>query len=194
MRKGVVTRKTRETEIELSLNLDGTGQASINTGIGFLDHMLTLWTVHGFFDLDLTAKGDLDVDSHHTVEDIGICLGKAISEALGDYRNIARYGSARIPMEESIGQVDLDLCRRPYIVFSIPFNSPFIGRFEAELIEEFLRALAVNSGMTLHVNVPYGKNNHHMAEAVFKALGRATDQAVRIDQRVQGTLSSKGSL
>ena len=194
MREGVITRRTKETSIELKLNLDGSGKATINTGVGFMDHMLTLWTVHGFFDLDLMAKGDLDVDSHHTVEDVGICLGRAIAQALGDYSGISRYGSARVPMEETVSQVDLDLCRRPYLVFSVPFTAPFIGRFETEMVEEFLRALAVNSGMTLHVNVPYGKNNHHMAEAVFKALGRALDQAVSQDTRVKGTLSSKGTI
>ncbi len=194
MRKGTVSRRTKETEIELTLCLDGKGKACINTGIGFLDHMLTLWTVHGFFDLELTARGDLDVDSHHTVEDVGICLGTGIKDALEDYKGIKRYGSSRVPMEETVAQVDLDLCRRPFIVFSVPFNSPMIGRFETELIEEFLRALAVNSGMTLHVNVPYGKNNHHMAEAVFKALGRACSEACEIDPRVNGVLSSKGSL
>ncbi len=194
MRKGTITRTTKETSVELSLNLDGSGKASIATGVGFMDHMLTLWTVHGFFDLDLMAKGDLEVDSHHTVEDVGICLGKAVAQALGDYSGISRYGSARVPMEESISQVDVDLCRRPYIVFSVPFTAPMIGRFETEMIEEFLRALAVNSGMTLHVNVPYGKNNHHMAEAVFKALGRAMCQAVSMDSRIQGTLSSKGTI
>jgi len=194
MRKGVITRRTRETAIELMLNLDGTGKASVNTGVGFMDHMLTLWTVHGFFDLDLMAKGDLDVDSHHTIEDTGICLGRAITQALGDYSGISRYGNARVPMEETVSQVDIDLCRRPYLVFDVPFTVPFIGRFETEMIEEFLRALSVNSGMTLHVNVPYGKNNHHMAEAVFKALGRALKQAVSRDKRVKGTLSSKGTI
>ncbi len=194
MRKGTITRSTKETSVELSLNLDGSGKASIATGVGFMDHMLTLWTVHGFFDLDLMAKGDLEVDSHHTVEDVGICLGQAVAQALGDYSGISRYGSARVPMEESISQVDVDLCRRPYLVFAVPFTAPMIGRFETEMIEEFLRALAVNSGMTLHVNVPYGKNNHHMAEAVFKALGRAMCQAVSMDSRIQGTLSSKGTI
>ncbi len=194
MRKGEISRKTKETSVELSLNLDGTGRASIATGVGFMDHMLTLFTVHGFFDLDLVARGDLDVDSHHTVEDVGICLGQAIAQSLDDYSGIKRYGSARVPMEETVAQVDLDLCRRPYLVFNVPFNSPFIGRFETEMIEEFLRALAINAGMTLHVQVPYGKNNHHMAEAVFKALGRALDQAVGMDPRISGTLSSKGSI
>ena len=192
MRKGIITRTTKETSVNLSLDLDGTGQSSISTGVGFLDHMLTLWTVHGFFDLDLEARGDLHVDSHHTVEDTGICLGMALADALDDYSGISRYGSARVPMEETVSQVDIDFCRRPYLVFNVPFNSPFIGKFETELAEEFLRALAVNSGMTLHVNVPYGRNNHHMAEAVFKALGRATKQAVRKDAGIKGTLSSKG--
>ncbi len=194
MRKGVISRKTKETAIELALDLDGIGQASVATGVGFMDHMLTLLTVHGFFDLELVARGDLDVDSHHTVEDVGICLGQAIAQALGDYQGISRYGSARVPMEETIAQVDLDLCRRPYLVFNVPFSSPFIGRFETEMIEEFLRAVAINCGMTLHVHVPYGKNNHHMAEAVFKALGRALDQAVSIDSRIRGALSSKGTI
>jgi imidazoleglycerol-phosphate dehydratase len=193
-RNSHIKRITKETDIDLRLGLDGKGEASVETGVGFLDHMLTLWTVHGFFDLMVTASGDLDVDAHHTVEDIGICLGTALGQALGDLQGIRRYGSASIPMEETLAQVDLDICRRPYMSFNVAFPTATIGNFDTELIEEFMRAFAVNSGMTLHIRVPYGKNSHHIAEAVFKALGRATDQATQIDPRVRGPLSSKGHL
>lgn len=189
-----IRRTTRETDIDLRLDLDGKGRAAIQTGVGFLDHMLTLWTVHGFFDLTMKATGDLSVDAHHTVEDVGICLGMAVSEALGDLGRLRRYGNASVPMEETLARVDLDLCRRPYLVFKCEFPSPKVGDFDTELIEEFLRAFSVNSGMTLHIQVPYGKNSHHMAEAVFKALGRAMERAIRIDHRLEGALSSKGTL
>ncbi len=187
-------RVTRETEIEVDLKIDGEGRAEIDTGVGFLDHMLTLWAVHGMFDLRISAKGDLHVDAHHTVEDVGIVLGQAIREALEDFAGIMRYGSASVPMEESIAHVFLDLCKRPFLVFQVQFPSEKIGDFDTELVEEFLRAFAVNSGMTLHIQVPYGKNSHHMAEAVFKALGRAVDEATRPNPRIKGVLSSKGTL
>lgn len=193
-RNAKISRTTKETDINLSLNIDGQGKASINTGVAFLDHMLTLWTVHGFFDLDLEATGDLEVDAHHTVEDIGICLGKALAQALGDLSGIRRFGNASIPMDETLAHVSLDICNRPYLVYKVDFLTSKIGNFDTELVEEFLRAMVVNSGMTLHVQVPYGKNSHHIAEAVFKALGRAIDQATQFDPRLKGPLSSKGTL
>ena len=193
-RDAKISRTTKETDINLSLNIDGRGNASINTGVAFLDHMLTLWTVHGFFDLDLNATGDLEVDAHHTVEDIGICLGKALAQAIGDLSGIKRFGNASIPMEETLACVNLDICNRPYLVYKVNFLTSKTGNFDTELVEEFLRAMAVNSGMTLHVQVPYGKNSHHIAEAVFKALGRAIDQATQFDPRLKGPLSSKGTL
>jgi imidazoleglycerol-phosphate dehydratase len=193
-RDAKINRTTKETDINLSLNIDGQGKASINTGVAFLDHMLTLWTVHGFFDLDISATGDLEVDAHHTVEDIGICLGKALTQAIRDLSGIRRFGNAAIPMEETLACVNLDICNRPHLVYKVGFLTSKIGNFDTELIEEFLRALVVNSGMTLHVQVPYGKNSHHIAEAVFKALGRAIDQATRFDSRLKGPLSSKGTL
>jgi imidazoleglycerol-phosphate dehydratase len=156
--------------------------------------MLTLWTVHGFFDLDIKAMGDLEVDAHHTVEDIGICLGKALSKALKDFKGIRRFGNAVVPMEEALACISLDICNRPYLSYKVGFLTSKIGSFDTELIEEFLRAMVINSGMTMHVQVPYGKNSHHIAEAIFKALGKALDQATQIDSRLKGPLSSKGVL
>ncbi|MDL1958507.1 MAG: imidazoleglycerol-phosphate dehydratase HisB [Deltaproteobacteria bacterium] len=193
-RNAKISRTTKETDINLNLTIDGQGKASINTGIGFLDHMLTLWAVHGFFDLDIRATGDLEVDAHHTVEDIGICLGKALAQAIGDLSGIRRFGNASIPMEETLACVNLDICNRPFLVYKVGFLTSKIGNFDTELVEEFLRAMAVNSGMTLHVHVPYGKNGHHIAEAAFKALGKAIDQATQFDPRLKGPLSSKGTL
>ena len=193
-RNAKISRTTKETDINLSLTIDGQGKASINTGVAFLDHMLTLWTVHGFFDLDIKATGDLEVDAHHTVEDIGICLGKALTQAIGNLSGIRRFGNAAIPMEETLACINLDICNRPYLVYRVGFLTSKIGNFDTELVEEFLRAMVVNSGMTLHVQVPYGKNSHHIAEAVFKALGRAIDQATQFDSRLKGPLSSKGML
>lgn len=194
-KKTRIKRQTSETDIELALELSGSGRTSIKTGAGFFDHMLTLWAVHGFFDLDLHAQGDFEVDFHHTVEDIGICLGKAICEAMGDMKDIKRYGSASIPMEEAMARVDVDICRRPFLVFDVRFPNAKIGEFDTELMEEFFRAIVINSGVTLHVHVPYGKNSHHIAEAVFKAFGRALDQALQPEPRLSGkALSSKGTL
>ena len=193
-RDAKISRTTKETDINLSLTIDGQGKASINTGVAFLDHMLTLWTVHGFFDLDIKATGDLEVDAHHTVEDIGICLGKALTQAIGNLSGIRRFGNAVIPMEETLACINLDICNRPYLVYKVGFLTSKIGNFDTELVEEFLRAMVVNSGMTLHVQVPYGKNSHHIAEAVFKALGRAIDKATQFDSRLKGPLSSKGML
>ncbi len=193
-RSAIIKRATKETNIELRLVLDGSGNSDINTGIPFFDHMLTLWSVHGFFDLCIKATGDLEVDGHHTVEDVGICLGLALKEALEDFSGIRRYGSASVPMEETLARVDLDLCKRPYLVFNALFPSSKVGNFDTELVEEFLRAVVINCGMTLHVNVPYGKNCHHISEAIFKAFGKATDRATQHDPRIHGPLSSKGTL
>ena len=193
-RNAKISRTTKETDITLNLTIDGQGKASINTGVAFLDHMLTLWTVHGFFDLDIRATGDLEVDAHHTVEDIGICMGKALNQAIGDLSGIRRFGNASVPMEETLACVNLDICNRPYLVYKVDFLASKIGNFDTELVEEFLRAMVINSGITLHVQVPHGKNSHHIAEAIFKALGRAIDQAIQFDPRLKGPLSSKGTL
>ncbi|NPA95631.1 MAG: imidazoleglycerol-phosphate dehydratase HisB [Thermodesulfobacteria bacterium] len=194
MRQGKVDRNTKETKIKVSLTIDGKGLTHIETGVGFLDHMLTLWAVHGLFDLEIKAEGDIHVDYHHTVEDVGICLGMAISRAMQDLKGINRYGLQVVPMEEALCEVAIDFCNRPYLVFNCSFPTEKIGAFDTELVEEFLRAVVVNSGITLHVNVRYGKNSHHMAEAIFKAFGRAMDQATAINQKIEGVPSSKGLL
>lgn len=194
-RKGEVLRQTKETDIEISLALDGQGQTQITTGVPFLDHMLTLFAVHGFFDLTIRASGDLEVDDHHTVEDVGICLGLAIKKALADFAGIRRYGQAAIPMDEALARVTIDLSNRPYLHYAVTLADQKIGRFDANLAKEFLRALCLHAGMTLHVEVPHGDNSHHIVEAIFKALGRAMDQAVALEPRSRGaTLSSKGML
>ncbi|NMA65800.1 MAG: imidazoleglycerol-phosphate dehydratase HisB [Clostridiaceae bacterium] len=194
MRKSELTRNTMETKISLKLGLDGQGEANIDTGIGFLDHMLTLFCSHGGFDLDVSCKGDLNVDAHHTVEDIGIVLGQAISKALGDRKSITRYGDSLIPMDEALAMVCIDLSKRPYLHFEVSFSSPTIGNIETELFEEFFRAVSVNAGMTLHIKLLHGKNNHHIIEAVFKAFGRALRKAVTIDPNIKGVMSTKGIL
>ncbi len=194
MRNAQLVRNTKETEITLSLNLDGTGQNTLDTGIGFLDHMLALFSGHGRFDLALACKGDLHVDVHHTVEDIGIVLGKAIGEALGNRESIKRFGSSMVPMDESLALVSLDLSNRPYLYFEVPFSNARTGELDTEMFEEFFRALSVNAGMTLHVKLFHGKNNHHIIEAVFKAFARALREAVTIDPSIQGVLSTKGLL
>ncbi len=194
MRQGKVDRNTKETNITIALSIDGKGKAKVETGVGFLDHMLTLWAVHGLFDLEIKAKGDIHVDYHHTVEDVGICLGMAISRAMKDLKGINRYGLQIVPMEEALCEVAIDFCNRPYLVFNCFFPTEKIGAFDTELVEEFLRAVVVNSGITLHVNVRYGKNSHHMAEAIFKAFGRAMDQATALNQKIEGVPSSKGML
>src|SRR6476646_6803917 len=172
-RSAEISRQTKETQIKLALNLDGTGKASARTGVGFFDHMLDLLARHSLIDLAVEAKGDLDVDAHHTVEDVGIVLGQAIEKALGDKRGIQRYGWAIVPMDESLAQVAIDLSGRPAFVFRVEFKGETIGNFPVELIEEFFKALAVNAKMNLHVYVPYGGNNHHISEAIFKATARA---------------------
>jgi imidazoleglycerol-phosphate dehydratase len=194
-RTAQLTRRTNETKVDLSINLDGTGRGSAHTGVGFLDHMLDLLSRHSLVDLEVTAEGDLHVDQHHTVEDVGIVLGQAIEKALGDKRGIHRYGSATVPMDESLATVTVDLSGRPAFVFNAAFTSATIGNFAVELLEEFFKALSSSARMNLHVNVAYGTNNHHIAEAVFKAAARALRQAVEIDpRRGDGVPSTKGSL
>ena len=192
MRKGQIDRKTKETNIHLELSLDGQGLVDLHTGVPFLDHMLTLFAVHGFFDLKLHAEGDLEVDAHHTVEDIGICLGKCLSEALGDRQGIRRYGYAVVPMDEACAAVALDLSNRPYLVYQAPPLTAEVGQFETELAPEFFRAFSQHGGVTFHIQVLYGSNTHHILEAIFKAWGRALDQATGHDDRRVGIPSSKG--
>ena len=194
LRKGQVDRKTKETDIQAALSLDGQGSCEISTGVPFLDHMLTLFAVHGFFNLTVKAVGDLEVDAHHTVEDIGICLGNALNLALGDRKGIRRYGHSVVPMDEACATVVMDLSNRPYLVYQAPELESRTGRFETELVPEFLRAFCQHGGVTLHVRIDYGSNTHHMIEAAFKALGRALDDATRIDERRSGVPSSKGAL
>ena len=192
MREASLIRKTNETAVELCLCLDGEGKSEVETGIGFFDHMLTLFARHGGFDLEIHCDGDLFVDAHHSIEDIGIVLGDAIKEALGDKNGIRRYGSALIPMDETLAEAALDLSGRSYLVFNAEFTAERIGEFPTEMAEEFFRAVADRAGMTLHINLRYGKNNHHMAEGVFKAFGHALKDAVAIDGG--GILSTKGVL
>ncbi len=189
-----ITRQTRETKILVSLNLDGSGDAKVETGIGFFDHMLELLAKHSLIDLSIHADGDLDVDDHHTVEDAGIVIGQALDKALGDKRGIYRYGWALVPMDESLAHVALDLSGRVAFVFNASFTGPRIGKFDSELVSEFLRALTSNAKMNLHVNVPYGQNNHHIAEAIFKATAKALRQAASPDPRNSGVPSTKQSL
>lgn len=189
-----ISRKTGETEISLSLDLDGTGASKIQTGVGFFDHMLTLLAKHALMDLEVTAKGDLHVDGHHTVEDVGIVLGQAIGQAAGDKKGIARYGHFTLPMDEVLVVVALDLSGRPYLGQDLKFQSPLIGEFASELVEEFLRAVSSQAKMNLHVKTLANGNSHHLAEAVFKGLGRALRMAVSRDARETGTPSTKGIL
>ena len=194
IRTASITRRTAETKITATLGIDGTGQSEIATGIGFFDHMLILFTKHGLFDVNLSADGDLFVDGHHTVEDVGIVLGQAFAEALGDKSGIKRYGTAFVPMDEALIMVSLDISGRPFLAFDVEIPTQRIGTFDSELTEEFLRALAVHAGLTLHVRLMAGKNAHHIVEGVFKALGRALDEATRKDERIVGVMSTKGML
>lgn len=187
-------RKTKETDIRIELNLDGSGIVKVDTGIPFFDHMLTLFGVHGFFDLSIGAKGDLEVDSHHTIEDVGLVLGDALSQALGDRTGIRRFGHAVIPMDDALTAVTIDLSNRPYLVFRAADPVDSGGPFGLPLAREFFRALANRAGMNLHINVSCGDNEHHIIESVFKATGRALDQATSFDQRLKGVPSTKGSL
>lgn len=194
MREAKIDRQTTETVISASLSIDGSGISAVDTGIGFFDHMLILLTKHGLFDLSIKAKGDLAVDGHHTVEDCGIVLGQVLARALGDKRDIKRYGTAFVPMDEALIMVSLDISGRPFLSYDLSLSAERVGRFETELVEEFFRALAVNAGLTLHIRQMAGKNTHHIIEAAFKALGRALDEATTIDHRIQGVLSTKGVL
>ena len=194
MRTAEISRKTFETDISMQLNLDGTGKKKIHTGIGFFDHMLTHISKHGFIDLELEAKGDLYVDCHHTIEDVGIVFGKAISEALGEKKGIKRYGSFILPMEEALVLCALDISGRPYLGFDAKFQSEKIGEMDTQMIEEFFRAVCLHAGFNLHIKVFAGKNDHHIAEAMFKAFGKALDIAVSYDKRIEGVLSTKGML
>ena len=193
-REATVTRKTKETDITLRLKLDGEGRAEISTGIGFFDHMLVLFAKHGLFDLEVLAKGDLEVDSHHTVEDVGLALGQALREALGDKAGLCRYGWCLLPMDDALARVAVDCGGRPYLAYEAPEQAGPVGNFPFQLVEEFLRAFSVQGGLNLHVALLDGRDSHHMAEAVFKGLARALDQATRVDPRVQGVPSTKGTL
>lgn len=194
IRTAAVERKTAETSIKLVLNLDGSGKGIIDSGIGFFDHMLNLMTVHGLMDLTLACDGDLEVDGHHSVEDIGIALGQAFRQAIGDKAGICRYGTFYLPMDETLALVSLDISGRSFLVYDGGGMAPMIGGFDTELTEEFLRAFAFNAGITLHVKVLYGTNSHHKVEAIFKALGHALRIAVENDPRVDGIPSTKGTL
>lgn len=191
-RKGDYKRKTLETEIEVKIDLDGRGINNLQTEIYFLNHMLNLFARHGFFDLEVKAQGDLQVDYHHTVEDIGICLGEAVNNALQNKNGIKRYGFAILPMDESLAQVALDLSGRGQLIYKVQFRQEKVGSFEVNLVEEFFRALSYHAGMTLHINLLYGKNSHHIIEAIFKAFGRALDEATRQDNRINDIPSTKG--
>jgi len=193
-RKASIERKTAETDISVSVGIDGSGDSRIETKIPFFDHMLNLFARHSLVDLNVTADGDIEVDFHHTVEDVGIALGQAFSEALGDKVGICRYGWAYVPMDETLVRVVLDFSGRPYTVFHAPENVEPIGRFSFQLVEEFLRGFSVHAGMNLHVEILYGRDAHHMAEGVFKCLAKAVDNACRIDPRVKGVPSTKGVL
>jgi len=193
-RYAAVERKTNETQISLSLQVDGQGRSELETGVPFLSHMLDLFTKHGQFNLTVDAKGDIEVDDHHTTEDIGICIGQALREALGDKRGIKRYGNAFVPMDEALAQVVVDLSNRPHLEMRAEFPSQEVGTFDTELVHEFLWKLALEARMNLHVIVHYGQNTHHMIEAVFKALGRALDEATTIEKQIKGVPSTKGML
>ena len=189
-----VSRKTRETNIELTFAVDGTGTAKVDTGIGFFDHMLEGFAKHGFFDLTLDCVGDLEVDTHHTVEDCGIVLGQAIKEAIGEKKGIKRYGNFILPMDESLVLCAVDLCGRPYLSWDANFTVPQIGDLETEMIKEFFYAVSYSAGMNLHIKVLTPGNNHHMTEAMFKAFAKAIDEATTVDPRITDILSTKGSL
>lgn len=193
-RTASITRKTNETNITLDFQVDGTGTSQIETGVPFMTHMLDLFTKHGQFDLTVDAKGDTDVDDHHTTEDIGICLGHVLKDALGDKKGIRRYGNAFVPMDEAMAQVVVDLSNRPHLEFRGEFPAQKVGTFDVELVHEFLWKFALESRMNLHVIVHYGFNTHHMIEAIFKALARALDEATQFDERVKGVPSTKGML
>lgn len=193
-RKATVSRKTGETEITVAINLDGAGTAKVHTGIGFFDHMLNSFSRHGFFDLEAEAEGDLYVDCHHTIEDTGIVLGTAIRQALGDKKAARRYGSVMLPMDETLVLCALDLSGRPYFVYDVSFQGDRIGEFDTQMVKEFFYAVSYSCGMNLHIKKLYGENDHHIAEAVFKAFAKALDEASGLDPRISSVLSTKGSL
>lgn len=194
VRKARAIRRTYETQVEVDINLDGTGTYNIETGIGFFNHMLSLFSKHSLIDLNVQSKGDLDVDCHHTVEDTGIVIGQCIKSALGGKKGIKRYGTAFVPMDEALCQVSIDISGRPFLVFDADFPSQKLGDFDTETTEDFFRAFAFNAGITLHAKVLYGRNTHHMIEGLFKALGRALMEACTIDERIEGVISTKGTL
>ena len=195
MREASVNRSTKETGITVTVNLDGTGQYAVNTGIGFLDHMLEQLSRHSLMDLTVEAKGDLHIDFHHTTEDVGICIGEAVSQALGDRAGITRYGSAVIPMDETLSEVALDLSNRPYLIWKVNFSKPKLGEMDTELFKEWFQAFAQSAGATLHVWNKYGENNHHIVESCFKGLARSLRKAVEIDPRKADAIpSTKGTL
>nr|WP_315362293.1 imidazoleglycerol-phosphate dehydratase HisB [Cytobacillus firmus] len=193
-RTAEISRRTNETNITLSLNIDGEGKSNLETGVPFMTHMLDLFAKHGQFDLNIVANGDTDVDDHHTTEDIGICLGQVLKDALGDKKGIKRYGNAFVPMDEALAQVAVDLSNRPHLEMRAEFPSQKVGTFDTELVHEFLWKLALEARMNLHVIVHYGQNTHHIIEAIFKALARALDEATTIDPRIKGVPSTKGML
>jgi imidazoleglycerol-phosphate dehydratase len=194
MRCGKVYRKTKETEIEISINIDGKGINQIETGIEFFNHMLDLMSRHGFLDINMKCVGDTGIDFHHTVEDLGIVMGKAFKEALGDKTGITRYATVFTPMDEALSMVSLDISGRSFLQFNVDFEKEKVGNFDTELVEEFFRAFAFNAEVTLHINLSYGKNTHHIIESIFKGFGRALDEASRVQDRIEGVLSTKGSL
>jgi len=194
-RKATVDRNTEETDIKLTLNLDGSGKSDINTRIPFMDHMLNLMAAHGFMDILITAKGDTEIDDHHTIEDLGICLGMAINKALGEKKGIRRYGQATVPMDEALANVVIDISNRPFLAYRVSLKKSQTGKFDVNLIKEFFRALVNYSGITMHIDLVSGDNAHHIAESIFKAFGRALDQAVHMEDRLEGSVpSTKGLL
>ena len=193
-RNAIVMRKTKETDISITLNLDGDGSGNIETGIGFFDHMLEGFSRHGFFNLDVKVTGDLHVDGHHSVEDTGIVLGNAIKEALGDKAGIRRYGSVILPMDDALALCAIDLCGRPYFAYDCEFPVERVGELDTELVKEFFYAVSYGAGMNLHIKMLNGANAHHMIEAMFKAFGKALDEATSYDERIKGVLSTKGAL
>lgn len=193
-RRAEINRKTLETDIALKLELDGKGRAEIHTGIGFLDHMLILMAKHGQLDLKVKCEGDLEVDTHHTVEDLGIVLGRAIKESLGDRAGIKRYSTVFTPMDEALSMVSIDISGRSFLKFGVDLTREYVGDFETETLKEFFIALTSNAGITLHINMNYGENNHHIIESIFKGFGRALREAITIDENIEGVMSTKGIL
>jgi len=193
-RSASIARKTKETDVKLTLNLDGQGNGGAQTGIAFLDHMLLLFARHGIFDLEVSCQGDLEIDPHHSVEDVGICLGMAIREALGDKKGITRFAHAYFPMDESLARVAVDLSGRPYMVYNVAVEKERVGTLDCELVEEFWKAVATHACINIHIELLYGRNAHHIFEAIFKAAGRALSLATRIEPRIQGVPSTKGIL